>query len=332
MPRHTDPLASSEGELIEVGQTIHAFINVPLKSEKDMVGILNLAWKESRSFATEELDIAAEVANQIAIAIEQERLRTEIAAYTAELEKRVAERTALLEASNKDLEAFAYSVSHDLRAPLRGINGFALILEQEYAQKLDDDGKSLLDNIRGNTNKMDHLITGLLTLSRANHEQLNYIPIEMNSLVRSIYNDIATPEVLDKFIFKLSKLPNVSADLTLLRQIWTNLISNAIKYTSPQPDPQIEIDGYTEKGNCIYFIRDNGVGFNPLYKDKLFGIFQRLHKESEFEGTGIGLTIVQRIVQHHGGKVWAESEPGKGATFYFSIPENSERNSSSSVS
>jgi PAS domain S-box-containing protein len=318
--------------MIEVEKTIHAFINVPLRSDKGMVGILNLAWEHPGSFAAEELDIATEVANQIAIAIEQERLRAEIAAYTAELEKRVAERTAMLEASNKDLESFAYSVSHDLRAPLRGINGFALILEQEYANVLDDDGQSLLDNIRSNANKMDHLITDLLTLSRANHEQLNYTPVEMNALVRTTYNDLATPEVLEKFTFKVSNLPNVSADLTLLRQVWTNLISNAIKYTSHQPDPQIEIDGYTEQSNCIYLIRDNGVGFNPHYKDRLFGIFQRLHQESEFEGTGVGLTIVQRIIQRHGGRVWAESEPGKGATFYVSLPEKPEGNASSSVS
>jgi signal transduction histidine kinase len=250
----------------------------------------------------------------------------QIRQFNRELEYRVAERTAQLEASNKELEAFAYSVSHDLRAPLRAIDGFSRILQQEYAQKLDEEGKRLLGIIRGSTNKMDHLITDLLALSRVSRSQLNYSPIDMTTLVHSIYHEIATAEVLQKFVFKMTELPRVTGDPTLMRQLWTNLISNAIKFTLPKKECIIEISGNIKDGICTYSIRDSGVGFNPRYSDKLFGLFQRLHKESEFEGTGVGLAIVQRVVHRHGGQVWAEGEVGNGATFYFTIPQRQAHN------
>ncbi len=256
----------------------------------------------------------------LSVVEDQKRVQEQVRQLNAKLEQRVSERTAQLEASNKELEAFAYSVSHDLRAPLRAIDGFSHILEKEYDPKLDDEGKRLLSIIRRNTAKMDHLITDLLALSRVSRSQLNHSPIDMTALVNSIYHEIATPDVLQKFVFSASDLPWVSGDPTLLRQVWTNLISNAIKYTLPREECRIDIRGSKKDGLCTYSICDNGVGFNPQYTDKLFGLFQRLHKESEFAGTGVGLAIVHRIVHRHGGQVWAEGEVGKGATFYFTIP------------
>ena len=237
------------------------------------------------------------------------------------LEKRVAERTAQLEASNKELEAFAYSVSHDLRAPLRAIDGYSQILQQEFEQKLNEEGNRLLNNIRINATKMDNLITSLLALTRVSRSQLNFLPIDMTTLVKLVIDEVVSAEVQAKFVFTVNELPVAYGDPTLIHQVWANLISNAIKYTLPKEERKIEISGFEKEGVCTYAIRDNGVGFNQKYVDKLFHLFQRLHKETEFDGTGVGLAIVQNIISRHGGKVWAEGEVDIGAAFYFTIPE-----------
>jgi PAS domain S-box-containing protein len=257
----------------------------------------------------------------LSLAEDQGRGREEILQLNQSLEQKVKDRTAQLEISNTELEAFAYSVSHDLRAPLRAIDGFSRILQQEYESKLDSEGQRLLEIIRSNTGVMDHLITDLLALSRVSRSELNYSPIDMTTMANSIYHELATPQDLEKFKFKVNPLPQALGDPTLMRQVWANLISNALKYTLPKQDCVIEITGHKKGGYCTYMVKDNGVGFNPEYSGKLFKLFQRLHKAGEFEGTGVGLTIVQRIVRRHGGNVAGEGKIGEGATFTFSIPE-----------
>jgi PAS domain S-box-containing protein len=260
----------------------------------------------------------------LSVVEDQKLAQEEIRRLNVELERRVVSRTAQLEASNKELEAFAYSVSHDLRAPLRAIDGFSNILEQEYAQNLDKEGLRLLGVIRNNAGKMDRLIIDLLALSRVSRSEINFFPVDMAALAKSVYHEIAAPETLEKFTFEVSALPHACGDPTLMRQVWTNLLSNAIKYTLPKEKCKIEINGWVEAGMCTYSIRDNGVGFDQKYTDKLFGLFQRLHKAGEFEGTGVGLAIVQRIIHRHGGQIWGEGQVGTGATFYFTIPERHE--------
>jgi len=271
----------------------------------------------------QELLTDAERSRQSLLSLIEDQRASEdkIRKLNQELELRVRQRTAQLEASNKELEAFAYSVSHDLRAPLRGIDGFSNILESEYAEKLDAEGQRLINVIRKSARKMDQLIMDLLTLSRVNRSELRMTKIQMNPMVKSVIQEIASPEILEKFEIVIDDLPEVFADPTLLSQVWINLISNAIKYTAPKDECKITVTGHEEDGFVTYSIRDTGVGYDPENADKLFGLFQRLHNERDFEGTGIGLAIVKRIVSRLNGKVWSKSELGKGSEFYFSIPK-----------
>jgi len=236
------------------------------------------------------------------------------------LEERVIERTSQLEIANSELQAFAYSVSHDLRAPLRAIDGFSKFVLEDYGPKLDEEGQRLLGLIRSNTQKMDRLITDILALSRVTRSEHKKSRVDMTKMAVSMFNEAVLPEIQGKLNFIIDNLPEGYADPTYIKQVWLNLISNAIKFSSLNMNPEIRIGGYQEEGSNVYYIRDNGVGFNPEYGYKLFGVFQRLHKANEFEGTGVGLAIVERIIHRHSGKVWAEGKEGKGATFYFSLP------------
>jgi PAS domain S-box-containing protein len=237
-----------------------------------------------------------------------------------DLENKVKERTVQLEAVNKELESFAYSVSHDLRAPLRAIDGFSKFVLDDYGSKLDPEGKRLLSLIHSNTKKMDQLITDILALSRVTRSEHNVSEVDMEKMAISMYNECVPPESRKKLTFIIDPMPVTHGDPTYLKLVWTNLISNAIKFSSKKSKPRINLGGYTEKGFNIYFVKDNGAGFNPDYTHKLYGVFQRLHKTEEFEGTGIGLAIIRTIILRHGGQVWAEGKEGEGATFYFSIP------------
>ncbi|WP_321429540.1 PAS domain S-box protein [uncultured Methanolobus sp.] len=315
---YTSPMAS-----ILVKEGMRSALSAPLTIEGKLIGILNLADFKPGFFTKDHQEIVEEIANQLSIAIHHSRLNDQVRQHADELEGRVAERTSQLEAANKELEAFTYSVSHDLRSPLRAIDGFSRIITEDYGELFDDEGKRLFNVIRTNTQKMDKLITDLLGLSRVGRNEMNLALISMNAMVDSVYSDLMASENKKNIEFNVSDLPDSYADPALTKQIWTNLLSNAIKYSSSQDVGIIEVGAYTEDGMNIYYVKDNGVGFDPKYAHKLFGIFQRLHSEKEFPGTGVGLAIVQRIARRHGGDVWAEGEPDKGATFYFSLPVKS---------
>ncbi|HQN28370.1 MAG TPA: PAS domain-containing protein [Mesotoga sp.] len=237
-----------------------------------------------------------------------------------ELEARVAERTTQLEAVNKELEAFAYSVSHDLRAPLRAVDGYSRIIEEDYVNVLDSEGLRLFGVIKRNIKKMDQLILDLLALSRVNRTELVKSKIDMIAMVNSLFNEVVTVELREKVKFTVQNLPEVYGDSVMMKQVWINLLSNALKFSATREVITIEVGGYSENGTNTYYVKDNGVGFNQKYANKVFEIFQRLHSSKEFEGTGVGLSIVQRIIHRHGGSVRAEGEENQGATFYFSIP------------
>lgn len=222
---------------------------------------------------------------------------------------------------NKELEAFSYSVSHDLRAPLRAAAGFSEILKEKGYQNLDDETKQLLDKIIISIDRMEHLINDLLKFSRAGQQQLTKTTVDMNELLNSVIKSMETSP-LEKITFHINSLKSTYGDKAMLRQVIFNLLSNAIKYSAKKDKQIIEIGSKEEKGSIIYYIKDNGAGFNMKYYDKLFKVFQRLHGPNQFEGTGVGLAIVQRIVAKHGGKVWAESKVDEGSTFYFSMPAN----------
>jgi PAS domain S-box-containing protein len=243
----------------------------------------------------------------------------EIALLNKSLEAKVAERTEQLELANKELESFSYSVSHDLRAPLRAIHGYTQILQGDYADKLDDEGKRLMNRVLINSRKMGQLIDELLTFSRLGKKELSRHAYNMKDMVVSVVNELKSAEPGRDITVHIMDLPDVDSDSATIRQVWTNLISNAIKYTKLKPQAIIDI-GYSEEHDEVtYYVKDNGAGFDMDYKDKLFGVFQRLHSEEEFEGIGVGLAIVQRIVLKHGGKVWAEGKENHGATFYFCL-------------
>ena len=300
---------------------VHLYMVMPMIAGGELIGAISFGG-EAGAFPAEQMSIAREVATLLAIAVAQARLYDRVRRHAEELELRVGERTTELLAANKELDAFSYSVSHDLRAPLRAVDGYARMLEEDYADKLDAEGNRLLGVVRASSQQMGRLIDDLLAFSRLGREQLRTRPLQLNDLVREIIDEAQSDRAGRQIDFVVGDLGSVDADPALLKQALANLLSNAIKFTRDRNPAVIEIGTEVKSDTCSadsYYVKDNGAGFDMKYYDKLFGVFQRLHSHAEYPGTGVGLAIVQRVIHRHGGRVWADSKPGVGSAFYFTL-------------
>ena len=280
---------------------------VPIRTIEP-IGAIGIYWATKHQPTPPEMEMLQSLADITAVSIENLQI-------LASLENTVKQRT-------QELESFSYSVSHDLRAPVRAIIGYLKILGEDYSNALDAEAKKLIDKTVTTGEKMNQLIDGLLQLSRMGRKELIKTNVQMKHLAEAVYSTQVEAEIQTRQInFTIENLPNVQADETLIKQVWENYISNALKYTNHNSISKIHIGFKENQNQIIYFIKDNGVGFDMKYSAKLFEVFQRLHSDEEFEGMGIGLSIVQKIIKKHGGTVWAEASPNEGATFYFSLPK-----------
>jgi light-regulated signal transduction histidine kinase (bacteriophytochrome) len=304
----------------------HSSAAFPLRQGEKVVGAISLYAGKPDAFDADVLvllnDLSADISFALGALNQQERRQAaeeNLRQLNEELEQRVAERTRQLEAANKELEAFSYSVSHDLRAPLRSIDGFSEILEKRFAERLDDTGRDYLGRVRRASRRMGELIDDLLLLARVTRAELHKEAIDLSRMVQDLVCEMqaAAPQRQVECVIQDGIV--VQADARLIKVVLENLLGNAWKFTAHQSAPCIEFGMIEREDEKVIFLRDNGAGFDMQYAGKLFGAFQRLHKVDEFEGTGIGLATVQRIIHRHGGRIWAEGQTGVGATFYFAI-------------
>ena len=299
-----------------------SLVFAPIRSGERIIGILSIQSYTLHAYDEQTLATLQTLADQCGGALERVRAEEMVRELNQELEDRVRDRTAQLEAVNKELEAFSYSVSHDLRAPLRHVDGFAELLKQEHGSGLSDIGKRYLKTISDASKRMGTLIDDLLVFSRMGRAELRKRRVVSDELVKEVIQEMGDDLRDRKIKWEIGHLPDVQADRAMLKQVWVNLISNALKYSRNREEAQIEIKGHRNgDGHLEFFVRDNGAGFSMEYAEKLFGVFQRLHQMEEFEGTGIGLANVRRIVLRHGGQTWAEGKVDAGATFYFTLPD-----------
>ena len=296
-----------------------SLMGLPLIANDEQLGAVLISFHKRYEFTPEEIDLASQAASHAALALANAELFAQVQAYAQDLELRVQKRTEELETANKELEAFSYSVSHDLRAPLRSIDGFSQALLEDYGDVLDDSGQNYLSRVRSASQQMGQMIDDLLRLSRVTRAELQFQPVPLTQLAHQILEELQSEDPERQITIDLEPHMHVTGDQRLLRIAISNLLSNAWKFTSKVEQPHIQFHSQIVDDQRVYIIRDNGAGFDMAYADKLFGPFQRLHAQQEFPGLGIGLATVQRIVQRHGGTIWAESEPDEGAAFCFTI-------------
>jgi PAS domain S-box-containing protein len=304
--------------LVELG--MRSYVNIPLVVQDELLGTLNIGADAPNVFTASHVEIAREVANSLAVAIQHTRLYQQARMRAEELAQRVAERTAELTTANRELTRFSYSVSHDLRAPLRSINGFSLILLEDYDSVLDEEGRQHLHRIRAATERMGDLIDDLLVLAQVARTEIGHQIVDLSSIAKTVIEDLRATQPERRIEFHLQEGAVVKGDPALMSEVLENLLGNAWKFTGKIQNARIEF-GYHDAGaERLFYVRDNGAGFDMAYVNKLFIPFERLHTPDEFAGTGIGLATVRRIIERHGGRVWAEGEVDKGATITFTLP------------
>lgn len=314
---YQDVITSELADFYFKPNNIISLMDIPLRMGGELIGIIcfEKTGGLERHFDSTEQTFALSLSIVLASNLEARYRR----AYQNKLEETLLE----LKTANAELDSFSYSVSHDLKSPLRALIGYSRILEEDYGEKLDEEGKKLLTRIHQNGHRMSLLIDGLLDFSKLGKKEIRKHSVDMMDCVNTLIHDFKKT-VAPNTRFVVHELPPIEGDPSLLLQVWTNLISNALKYSSKKEAPEIEIGSYLpntpDQHHLVYFVKDNGAGFDMKHAHKLFGVFQRLHSNEDFEGTGIGLAITARIIDKHGGKIWAEGQPSNGATFYFSLP------------
>lgn len=325
----TEENAPAERRFADVPLLVEHQVNssaaVALGGRAGVHGVLTVHTRAPRRFADEEINFMQSAANVVAAAWERRQADDAVRRLNADLEARVTRRTAALEAALQELQEINYSVSHDLRTPLRAINGFAGLLVREYGNRLDPEARRMLDVVRASAENMAHLIDDILAFSQVGRVAMTRRHVDMTALAQQAWQARQAGMARRAIEFCVRPLPPASGDQVLLREVFARLLDNAIKFTRDAHPAVIEVAGRTEASEHVYTVRDNGIGFDMCFAGKLFGVFQRLHPEQAYEGTGIGLAVVKRIVERHGGRVWAEGKPGGGAAFHFTLPATGRR-------